>query len=712
MSRILLFGALAPLLAPYPACADDQSDIVVTAAPDAPSQVAGRNGLTPAETPATIDIVTQEAMQAKGLRTAVEVYDSVPGVVAGLLPGEPASASIRGFSTGAVSYLFDGMRMADSTILSRNYDAFNFARIEVLKGPASILYGDGALAGTINLVPKTPAFDATHVDMLASYGSFNSARIGAGVNQPLSRTLALRTDLSVARSDGYVDDTRTRTIQSTSSLAWRPTERLSVVAAFDWFQDRARTAYQGTPLVPGRVARDPSDVVSAPDGYVLDRAMRDANYNVTDGRMESDSYRGRLRARYELGGGWALTDEASLYRGDRLWAGSEDYTFNAGSGLLDRTTTKIVHDHDSWSNRAWLNGDVTIAGMRHRLNLGAEYNATNFATQRRFGTTTPVDPFAPVRGRFPADDAANFPGAGNRADFTSRVTSWALFADDAVTVTKNWIVLGGLRLDRIDLDRRIDDLNTGGRQAFGRRFSALSGRLGTVYSAGPTTQLYAQYSRAVAPVGALLLSNVLRARVDLTTGDSLEGGVRTGLFGERMTLTAAGYWIRQRGILTRDPAQPGVQVQGGVQSSRGVELSLAGKITPHLSFDANGALLKARFDALLGAGGVDLSGNRPVNVPQRLANLSLTWAVPDTPLSASGSLRHVGDLYTSTANDIRVAGYTILDAALGYRLPWGTVTVRGRNLANRFYAYWSGYGANQVYAGAPRSVDVTLAAQF
>lgn len=718
-----LLGAVAPCLFLAPALAhadpDDAADrdIVVTGQRDlrqldTPAQVSSRLGLTVRETPATIDIVTQDVMQAKGLRSAVEVYGSVPGVVAGLLPGEPASASIRGFSTGAVSYLFDGMRIADSTILNRNYDSFNFERIEVLKGPASILYGDGALAGTINLVPKKPTVDATHVDMLASYGSFDTARIGVGINQPLSSNAAFRTDLSVGRSDGYVDDTRTRTIQSTSSLALQPAERLSVLLAFDYYQDRNRTPYQGTPLVPASVARDPSNIVSAPGGYVLDRAMRDRNYNVADGRMDSDSYWGRARIGYDLGGGWTLTDEASLYRGTRKWENSEDFTFNPASGLLDRGTTKITHDHDFWSNRGWLTGDVTIAGLRNRINAGAEYNETRFGTVRRFGTTTSVNPFDPARGSFPADVAANFPGAGNRADFDSRVKSWAVFADDAVNLSDRWLVLGGLRFDRIDLDRHIDDLNAGSSQLFGRRYNALSGRLGTVYTVTPATQLYAQYSHAVAPVGSLLLSNVLRASVDLTTGDSIEGGIKTNLFGDRMTLTAAGYWIRQEGIITRDPARPTVQVQGGAQSSRGVELSVRGALTRHLTVDANGALLKARYDDLTGAGGVDLSGNRPVNVPQRLANLTLFYDVPGVPLTASGAVRHVGDLYTSTANTIRVDGYTILDAALAYRLPWGSVTVRGRNLANRFYGYWSGYSATQVYVGAPRSVDLTLSSRF
>jgi len=725
MSRSdLLAGAVAPCLllilagfAPTGEANAAVPDIIVTGQRDLrrldrATPTGSRLVLADRETPATIDTVTQATMQAKGLRTAIEVYGSAPGVVAGLLPGEPASASIRGFSTGAVSYLFDGMRVADSTILNRNYDSFNFDRIELLKGPASILYGDGALAGAINLVPRKPVVGATQFDGLASYGSFDTVRLGLGANLPLSAVAALRTDLSLSRSNGYVDDTDTRTIQSTSSLALTPTERLSVLLAFDFFQDRNRTPYQGAPLVPASIARAPSGAVDTRNSYVLDRAMRDENYNVADGRMDSDAYWGRTRIAYDLTDGWTLTDEANVYHGKREWENSEDFTYNERTGLLDRGTTKIYHDHDSWSNRAFVTGDFALAGMRNRMNVGAEYNETTFGTVRRFGQAAAVARFAPTRGAFPADTAANFPGAGNRADFNSRVKSWAVFGEDALNLSDDWLLLGGVRFDHIALDRRIDDLNTGTTQQFGRSFKALSGRVGTVYSITPKTQLYTQYSHAITPVGSLLLSNVLRASVDLTKGDSVEGGIKTSLLGDRVTLTAAGYWIRQSGILTRDPARPSVQVQGGSQSSRGIELSATGTITPNLTIDANGALLKARYDDLTGAGGVDLSGNRPNNVPQRLANLTLFYNFDRLPLTASGTVRHVGSICTSTTNDVRVDGYTVVDAALSYRLPTVTVTIRGRNLAGSFYAYWSGYSATQVYVGAPRSVDIALSTRF
>jgi hypothetical protein len=121
---------------------------------DSPTPVGSRLGLTPRETPATVDVITFVEAQERGLRTALEALSSVPAVTAAFLPSAQGITTIRGFSGGAVSQLFDGTRVTTSTIVARNYDSWSFDRIEVLKGPASVLYGGGALAGAVNFAPK------------------------------------------------------------------------------------------------------------------------------------------------------------------------------------------------------------------------------------------------------------------------------------------------------------------------------------------------------------------------------------------------------------------------------------------------------------------------------------------------------------------------------------------------------------------------------
>ena len=264
----------------------------------------------------------------------------------------------------------------------------------------------------------------------------------------------------------------------TTGLLFTPTDRVSLALSFDYFHDESTTPYEGTPLLPAAVALRPSGVVRTADGRVIDRSVRERNYNVRDGIAESDSYWLRGSVDVDLSERWRFVNELNLYSADRDWINSEDFTYNAGTGLLDRTTTKILHDHEFWSNRAYFSFDGELSGMRNRFSAGVEYVATDFGTVRRFGSVDAVDPFAPDRGLFPTpDDAVNF---DTRQDFDSEVETRAIFVDNAST-TPEWILLAGLRYEDLDLDRRIDNLNTGVSTTFGRNFHSLSWRFGTVY---------------------------------------------------------------------------------------------------------------------------------------------------------------------------------------------------------------------------------------
>ncbi|ABE64442.1 TonB-dependent receptor, plug [Nitrobacter hamburgensis X14] len=420
---------------------------------DVPNAAGSLVGLTPRETPATVNIVTQQEMQEKGLRTMVETLNSVPGVMSGNLPGEPGVISMRGFSRAATGYAIDGVRAPDPLIVSRDFDTFNFERVEILKGPASVIQGTGALAGAVNLVTKQPKLGQASAESLFSYGSFNSLRTGIDVNAPIGSNAAVRSTLSYGQSDGYVDDTRSRKVGATTSGTFTPTDRLTFSGSANFFHDEFRTPYQGIPLIARSLARDPTNLVTAPNGFVVDRSIRNQNYNVENGLMTSDTVWLKGGAEYKLTDNWTLKNDLSFFKADRYWANSEDFTFNAATGLLDRSTSKITHDHQFWSERATASYDGMIGGFRNRFAAGLEYVDTAFDSNRRFGSTTSVDPFNPARGYFPADTAANFP---TRQDFASGLKTFAVFAENAVNLTPDWLVLAGIRHESMRLDRGID----------------------------------------------------------------------------------------------------------------------------------------------------------------------------------------------------------------------------------------------------------------
>ncbi len=541
---------------------------------DSATESGSRLNLTNRETPAIVDVLTQEDFQTQGVRSAIEAMNAAPGVNAGNLPGAIGGASMRGFTRGAVNYLFDGVRMASSGAEIRNWDSWSFERIEVLKGPASVVSGEGALAGAINFVPKRPALGETSADFLASYGSQESLRLAAGGNAPLGEMAAIRGDLAYSQSAGWVDETDSETIAGTVSVLLKPIDKLAVTLSLDRFEDDFATAYFGLPLVAASVARNPSSIATGPGGLVADEAMRDTNYNVADGVMDSQSTWARAKMEYELSPEWSFVNEASWYYADRIWRNAEDFTFNAGTGLLDRLTTLISHDHQFWNDRAQVSFDGKLGEMRNRFAAGVEFGTTNFSTSRRFGSTTPVSLVSPVRGLFPTPDTpANF---GTRQEVEADVDSTAVFVEDALNLTPDWLLVGGARLDQIDLTRKIVNVTTGGVTTYGNDYSPVSWRIGTVYNLQPQTQLFAQYSSAVTPVSGLLFISAANSTFDLSTGESFEAGIKSTLFEDRLQLTASAFHIRQDDILTRDPTNPAITIQGGSQISEGVEASVFG----------------------------------------------------------------------------------------------------------------------------------------
>jgi iron complex outermembrane receptor protein len=699
--------AVAPALAQTNKAADVE-EVVITGSLERQADAAGRLGLTNRETPAIVDVLSQDELQAQGVRNAIEALNAAPGLASGALPGSMGSVSMRGFHR-AVNYLYDGVRMANSDVGMRNVDAWAFERIEVIKGPASVTSGEGALAGAINFVPRSPQLGAASAEVLASAGSFGTARLAGDVNVPLSDTVAARVTASWSQTDGWIDDTGSDTLAASSALSFEPSERFSLTLRADYNEDDYATIYYGTPLVSRAVSRNPSDAVTGSAGLVLDEAMRDINFNLADGDMGSDTLWLRAAAEYKFTDSMKLVSDTSWYSSDRHWQDSDEYTFNAGTGLIDRYLTLITHDHEYWNQRLHLAHDGMLGGLRNRFTIGTEVSGTDFFTQRRFGTAAAANPFNPVRGTFPAEVPANF---GTRQNISADVTAWALFAENALNLTPDWLLAGGIRLDNFDLERSILNVTTGTTQNYGQDYDAVSWRVGTVYSLTPETQLFAQYTSAVTPVSGLLFMSATNARFDLTTGDSWEAGIKTSLTGDGVELTASVFRIRQDDILTRDPANPAVVLQGGNLQSEGMEVAINLPATQQLAINLSGTLLDAGFGELIEGGGVNRAGNLPQNVPERMADLVVTYSLRNLPVSISGSARYNGSFFTSSANTVKVNAFTTYEAALTWSSNFGALTLRGRNLTDEFYADWSGYASGLVFVGAPRSVDLTFVRKY
>lgn len=722
--------ALAIGLTAHPAdasAADAGDTLIVTGqrnrlSLDQPSDTGSRLGLTIMETPATVETLTQADIQFRGLRTAREVFADIPGAIAGNVPGNPATVMMRGFSGNVVSILQDGVRVSTSTVVQRDTNTWHYDRIEVIKGPASVLFGEGALGGVINKVTRKPAFDGDHMDGLLSYGSFNTLTAAGGVNLQLSDKVALRADASYMHSDSLydVDDNETRSSGLTASLLLRPSDDLTILVAVDHYDDRYDSSYQGVPLVSAAVARDPSDALHSANGLVIDKALRHINYNPHGAYSGANDTTLRSRADWKIGNGWSLGTDLTYYTADRAFVLSDTQTFVAPNaafpgGSFRRTAQRFYHDHEFWNIRTALSHDGQIAGLRNRFILGLEYNHTDFASLRQSAPNTAlsaVDIHAPIVGQFPTSDRAYT--AGN-VNFDSTLRTTSIFAEEALNLTPRWLLVGGARYDHIALQRSVTNFNVtpNSVQTASPRYDPLSWRIGTTYALTPGLTFYAQYTTATVPVSSMLLLSIANSQFRLTKGLSYEAGFKLAAFDQRLTVTGAAYRIEQKNILTRDPANPSVSVQGGRQSSQGIELSVGAAVTRRLSLGGSVGYTDAQYDELVEAGGIVRSGNRPINTPSTTINGNAAYTLPGLPVTISAFARHVSGFYTDTANSIRVRGRTTIDAAIAWQVAdTASLTLRGRNLTNAFYGEYSGYPTTNIYIGAPRGFEVSLATHF
>ena len=671
-----------------------------------------RLGLTAQETPATVQTITQEDLQEKGLRTVKEAFGNVTGATVGNVPGNPAVLTMRGFSGNANTVLQDGVRVGASTFVTRDLDVWKYEKIEVLKGPSSVLFGEGALGGAVNLVTRKPNLEKKTVEGLLNYGSFNTVRVAIGGNLPINDELAIRSDVSYLKSDSLydIDDQETTKFGAAVSLLYKPNDDLSMLFSANFDHDKETSSYNGSPLVSASTAKNPSHIVDNPYGLVVDKTTRHKNYNPDGGELSADTTTLSWSTDYRLSPSWTFNNIATYYHADRKFYLSPEQNFDSQTGLFKRTVQRWSHDHDVWSNRFSFGHDQLIAGTyRNRLSIGSEYSYTDFSSPRPSGNLSAVDPYHPNVGEMPTSDWAGWTSYNK---FSTQIKNWSVFAEDAFNITPDWLVVGGARYERLDVERTIDNILTDSQQQFNPTFNPFSWRIGSVYNLTPDTQLYGQYSTAVTPVSSLLVISTANGSFDLSKGKSAELGFKSSVLDGKLDMIGSVYWIELNHILTRDPNNINLTVQGGQQVSKGAEFTASAAITPQLKASLGLAWVDAEYKKLIEAGGANRSGNQPINVPEKVANASLSYQFSTLPITVSGFAKYASGFYTDTANTYFVDGHTTYDASLAYDLKNMTFTLWGRNLTDEFYGEYSGYSAKQIYIGAPRSVELGVTFKF
>lgn len=650
---------------------------------DQTGSTGSRTGLSARELPASIESVDSVSVQERGDYTIMDAITRATGVTGVGSGGNGAmSFSTRGFTgTNSVGLAEDGMRLSTGAG-TQNYpnDSWGYERIEVLRGPASVVYGSGTVGATINAVRKAPERTA-NAEALFGLGSDGTTRVGVGGTGALGEIASYRIDAYGHASEGQRDLGESSGGKLMSTLRLQPSSDLRFELLADYSLQKPER-YWGTPNDNGRI----------------DASLRKENYNVSDSIIRYEDKRLRARAEWQANDWLSLRNELYYFEANRHWKNVEQYSLNAATRTVDRSDyLEIRHNLDQTGNRL----EAAIRGGQHRAVLGWEVARVNFrhTNNSPYGGSSTVSAENPSHGNWSSPDPT-------LPKFATRSTLQAFYAEDAWQFAERWLLLAGLRHDMADVSR--DELVAG--TDFNKTLHGNALRLGLTYQISPATSLYAQASSGHDPVTSIISMNLTNSSFTLTRGRQVETGIKQSLGNGLGEWTAALFRIEKDDIITRDPSNPALSVQGGSQHSQGVELSAALSPWKNWRFEGNYTALQARYDELIEAGGADRSGNRPTDVPEQVANLWAHYLLGSLQLSLGG--RHVGKRYADNANRVVLPAYTVADAAVAWRYDART-TLRliGRNLSDKVYATTS-YGSQQFVLGQGRSVELVAELKF
>ncbi|OJY71161.1 MAG: TonB-dependent receptor [Sphingobium sp. 66-54] len=665
-----------------------------------------RLDLTLLETPASISVLTGELIRARGDQSIIDAQSRAVGITNVGNPGNGGTAlAARGFAgQGSVLQLIDGVRLFPvAGTVTFPTDPWMAERIDILNGPASVLYGQGALGAAVNVIMRQPNSERMETEGEIGYGSQNTFHAAAGVGGPLSDPLAVRVDASYRRSDGYVDRGDSHSLALSGTLRWTPSETLTFTLRND-YGDIHPTKYFGTPLIDGK----------------LDTRIRERNYNVGDARMRSEDNRTTFQIDWSPSEAITISNQVYRLTSHRLWRNLETYCWigadgDCPNGYNGMTGTPgdiyradnfgIGHHQTQWGDQ----GTITLrtplgSGIDNALVAGFDVNAIKLRYDHDFNGDYQEDFVNP----FAFDPGIYLNSVDITPQYRTRTREYAFFAEDRLQLSEQVSLVGGIRYESNRV-RRWTIGATGDTLAFEKRLHNTTWRIGGVYQPTPDISLYAQYTTGVDPLGTLTTYSGGQVAFSHATGNQVEVGAKARFLDGRGTATIAAYRLVKNGLLSqKTPASPIEQV--GQRSAKGIEATVSLDLPGGFGIDANGTILDARFDDFM-SGGASYNGNDPAGVAERTANLWLRWDATAS-LQARAGLRYVGPRFSDDSNTFRVPGYATVDATLSYALSKNVaLDVHLYNLFDKDYAITT-YNDEQWVLGRPQSFDVSLRASF
>ncbi len=658
------------------------------------------------DVPQSVQVITRKVIEEQRTFRLANSLENLAGVVANRnTQGLNDAFLIRGFEVNTVyrNGLIDPSNILNGT------DSYNIQRLEVLKGPAAVLYGMGDPGGIVNLVTKKPLSDPSY-SMNATFGNYDFYRTELDATGPLnaSKTLLYRIIFAGQKAESFVDFVKRDLIAVSPTITWLVGPKTTVTFEADYML-RRNPDYGGVPAI--------GTVLPNVDGVI----PRHRNTTLGDQeRYQRQQFRIGYDLTHQFNNTWTIRNayRYTIFQEDRLLS-----AFPSDLSADQRTLNRFVIDaggsgsgwrrqfHNMFTN---LTGQFDLFGMNHRLLTGLELRLDKTdPSQGQFGIAPDLDVFAPnysqplglLNSPYFQQDEARMVGA---------------YVQDMITLLPNLKFLGGVRFDYVH--QNINNTPQWAGPELTSDDTGVSPRLGLVYQPIERVSLYTSWTRGFLPnTPDNFNPNGQLFKPERST--QYEVGIKTFFLDNRVSMTLAWYHLTRENLLTVNPFNPLFRIQTGEQRSQGIELDVTANLKEGWNVIASYAYTDAEVTK---DNDPTLVNKRLAFVPYNKATLWSTYFFQEGPLKGFGV---GGGIFGYTSRNasifgpqVNIPGFVRIDAALYYNheLPQGNwlyakqvnLALNLRNLLDQGYIESGFNSTTRLFYGEPRTVLATVGLRF
>ena len=622
--------------------------------PDA--STATRTDIPLRDLPQSVQIIPQQVIEDRQATSLEEIVTTSSGVTfSGDNFGRGANFAIRGFNNSAI--LRDGFRVYNRFAQGIPETA-NLERVEIVKGPSSVVFGESEPGGLINLVSKQPLSEPFY-NLQLQLGNDSFVRFPVDLSGPLTEAANLNYRLNTLyqyeESFRNLDNGFERFFVA-PTLAWQISDNTDLSFNLEYTHE-TRPVDFGTAVIDG----EPADI------------PRERILNNPSDKAEIEFINTGYTFEHRFSKDWKIRNAFRYI--------SNDYVSNDGNGtsafpilidentgILTRAAGQQEREEDSFTLYTNVEGNFATGKIEHNLLFGIDINHSQTDLSTRFApfpldssntSLTFINIFDPDYDAFPAiaSETVDF---SNNDDVTN--DRLGIYLQDKIDLLDNLILLAGLRYDTFDQTITDNLSNT----EVSQNSDALTPRIGIVYQPIEAISLYTNYSQSFNPQPFFYNRSIDGSLLEPEEGEGFEVGVKAEIVPNRLAATVAYFNITKKNVVTEDGFNPFAAVVIAEQQSQGIELDLIGEIQPGWNIIASYAYIDSEITE---DNNPDLIGSRFPNIPENSASLWTTYEIQQGDLEGLGlgiGLNYVGERQGGLPNSFEVDSYFLTNAALFY----------------------------------------------